>query len=188
MFEVTASSTDATRAVVQPRGDMDTSNVHLLTSVLAGQLRLGRRFVRLDLSRTTVSDRTCLDHLVPTHEHFLAARGLLALTNVDAKLAPLLHSSQLDGTLFITDGPGPGPANTPPGHGPGVIARRLARGFRSRTNYRLRMILAADRQAHHRLTHPISDEPFRARRAIAVAQRLHRCWIHARKATYLVGR
>ena len=108
-FEVTASSTDAIHAVVKPRGDMDMSNVHLLTSVLAGQLRLGRRFVRLDLSRTTVSDSSCLHHLVPTHEHFLADRGLLALTNVGSKLAPLLHSSQLDGTLFITDGPGPGP-------------------------------------------------------------------------------
>jgi anti-anti-sigma regulatory factor len=108
-FEVTVSSTAATHAVVQPCGDMDMSNVHLLTSVLAGQLRLGRRFVRLDLSRTTVSDSSCLHHLVPTHEHFVAARGLLALTNVSAKLAPLLHSTQLDGTLFITDGPGPGP-------------------------------------------------------------------------------
>ncbi|MGB8381801.1 MAG: STAS domain-containing protein [Dermatophilaceae bacterium] len=106
---MTASSTAATHAVVQPSGHLDMSNVHLLTSVLAGELRLGRRFVRLDLSRTTVSDSTCLHHLVPTHEHFLADNGLLALTNVGSKLVPLLHSSELDGTLFITDGPGPGP-------------------------------------------------------------------------------
>ena len=108
-FEVTASSTDASHAVVQPSGEMDRSNVHLLTSVLVGQLRLGRRFVRLDLSRTTVSDSTCLHELVPAHEYFLADRGLLALTNVGSKLAPLLRSSRLDGTLLITDGPGPGP-------------------------------------------------------------------------------
>lgn len=107
-FEVTTSSTDATHAVVKPSGDMNMSNVHLLTSVLAGQLRLGRRFVRLDLSRTTVSDSTCLHHLVPTHEHFLADRGLLALTNVGSNLAPLLQSTELDRTLLITDGPGPG--------------------------------------------------------------------------------
>ena len=80
-FEVRASSTAAT-AVVQPSGDMDMSNVHLLTSVLAGQLALGRRFVRLDLSRTTASDSSSLHYLVPNHEHFIAARGLLALTNV----------------------------------------------------------------------------------------------------------
>ena len=107
-FVVRASSTDATHAVVKPSGDMNMSNVHLLTSVLAGQLRLGRRFVRLDLSRTTVSDSTCLHDLVPTHEHFLADRGLLALTNVGSNLTPLMQSTELDRTLFITDGPGPG--------------------------------------------------------------------------------
>ena len=32
-FEVTASSTDASHAVVQPSGEMDRSNVHLLTLV-----------------------------------------------------------------------------------------------------------------------------------------------------------
>lgn len=108
-FEVITSRTDATHAQVQPRGEMNLTNVHLLTCVLSGQLALGRRFVRLDLSRLTVSDSACLGFLVPAHERFLADHGVLALTNVGGQLAQLLHATQLDRTLLITAGPGSDP-------------------------------------------------------------------------------
>jgi anti-anti-sigma factor len=105
-LDVTTGLTDATRAIIQVRGDLDAANCQLLTAVLDNHLRLGHRFVRLDLSELEFLDGAGLSALVAGHNRFLAARGSLILTNIGPMVVRLLGLTQLDQALLIADGPG----------------------------------------------------------------------------------
>ncbi len=115
-FEVVATRVDATHAVVRPEGEMTLSTVRLLTAVLHGQLRLGRRHVRLDVSGLRVPDCGCLRDLLPVHDQFLAADGRLTVTGAGPDLSVLLRLTGADRTLFLVD---PNPSEPPPPRAPG---------------------------------------------------------------------
>ena len=66
---------------------------------------MGRRYVRLDMGRVTVSDHGCLPALLEVHEMFLAERGLLVLTSLSPDLAGLLRRRRLERALFIAEEP-----------------------------------------------------------------------------------
>ncbi len=114
-FEVVATRVDATHAVVRPEGEMTLSTVRLLTAVLHGQLRLGRRHVRLDVSGLRVPDCGCLRDLLPVHDQFLAADGRLTVTGAGPDLSVLLRLTGADRTLFLVD---PNPSEPPPPRAP----------------------------------------------------------------------
>ena len=74
--------TDATRAVVALQGEMDLANAGLLVGVLANQLEVGRRYVRLDVSGLEFVDACGLSAILEAHNAFLAAHGNLVLTGI----------------------------------------------------------------------------------------------------------
>ena len=104
-FQVTVVHADQARAQVRATGLLDRSTVDRLTAVLETLLGWGRRHVRLDMSRVTVSDEGCLPALVRVHEMFLAEHGLLVITVPRPDLAALLRQSRLERALFIADEP-----------------------------------------------------------------------------------
>lgn len=89
------------RAAVTVDGVLDGSTVHLLTDALDSQLALGRRHVRVDLTRATISDIGVLRHLVPVHERFLLEHGLLVCDPAPAELVARIRAAHLDQILFI---------------------------------------------------------------------------------------
>jgi len=104
-LDVTTELTDDTCAVIQVRGDLDAANCQLLTAVLDNHLRLGHRFVRLDLSELQFLDAAGLRALVVGHNQFLAARGSLVLANLRPIVVRLLSLTELDQALLIADDP-----------------------------------------------------------------------------------
>ena len=102
-FEVTVVDADQARAQVRATGPLDPSTVDLLTAVLETLLGWGRRHVRLDMGRVTVSDHGCLPALLEVHEMFLAEHGLLVLTSLSPDLTALLRHSRLERALFIAE-------------------------------------------------------------------------------------
>ena len=64
-FQITVVHADQARAQVRATGPLDRSTVDLLTAVLETLPGWGRRHVRLDMSRVTVSDQGCLPALAP---------------------------------------------------------------------------------------------------------------------------
>ncbi len=103
-LEIVTERSDATRATLRLRGEMDLANADLLTAALADQLSFGHRFVRLDLSELSFLDCAGLRALVQAHNDFLAARGSLILTGIQPLLARLLAITRLDEALLIADG------------------------------------------------------------------------------------
>jgi anti-anti-sigma factor len=103
-LDVTTASSDGTRAMIRVRGDLDTANCRLLTAVLDNHLRLGHRFVRLDLSELEFLDGAGLSTLVAGHNAFLAAHGNLVLTNIGPMVVRLLSLTKLDEALLIAHG------------------------------------------------------------------------------------
>jgi anti-anti-sigma regulatory factor len=104
-FQVTVVRADQARVQVRAAGSLDASTVDRLTAVLETLLGWGRRHVRLDMSRVTVSDEGCLPALVRVHEMFLAEHGLLVITVPRPDLAALLKRRRLERALFIAEEP-----------------------------------------------------------------------------------
>ena len=104
-FQITVVHADQARARVRAAGPLDRSTVDLLTAVLEVMLAWGRRHVRLDMSRVTVSDEGCLPALAEVHERFLAEHGLLVLTLPRPDLTALLRQRRLERALFIAEEP-----------------------------------------------------------------------------------
>jgi anti-anti-sigma regulatory factor len=104
-FEVSVVHADQTRAQVKATGSLDRSTVHQLTAVLETLLGWGRRHVRLDMSRVTVSDEGSLPALIQVHEMFLAEHGILVITVPRPGLAALLRQRRLERALFICEEP-----------------------------------------------------------------------------------
>ncbi len=96
---VAGSRVDDANARVSVEGVLDLATVHLLTSVLDGQLRLGRRHVRVDLSRATVADVGCLRQLRAVNDRFRVAHGRLVLDPVTDDLRSSLRIVGLDREL-----------------------------------------------------------------------------------------
>lgn len=105
-LEIVAVPIGATQATVRLRGEVDLVTGSLVTVALREQLALGRRFVRLDLSRLTFLDCVGLRVLVEAHNEFLYASGTLVLTGVGNRVARILSLTHLDEALFVADGPG----------------------------------------------------------------------------------
>lgn len=104
-LEVTTMTLDGTHVTVQPCGEMDLSNNHLLAGVVANQLRLARRFIELDLSRLTFCDCTGLRTIVDAHNNCLRVHGTMVLTGVPSRVARLLSLTHLDEALVVDHDP-----------------------------------------------------------------------------------
>jgi anti-sigma B factor antagonist len=81
-------------------GELDLASADRLHAKLVEQRRLGRRFVRVDLSDVTFIDATALGVLVDAHHLFLKARGTLVLTGTGPRIQRLLRITGLDAVLF----------------------------------------------------------------------------------------
>jgi anti-sigma B factor antagonist len=103
-LDVTTSVMDATRATVQLAGELDLSTAGLLTAVINGQLRRGRCFLCLDISRLAFVDCAGLREIAAAHNACLGVRGTLVLTGVSERIARLLAITHLDEGLFVADG------------------------------------------------------------------------------------
>jgi anti-sigma B factor antagonist len=102
---VTVMQTDETRAVVALHGELDLANAGLVGGVLGNQLKIGRRYVRLDLSGLDFVDASGLSAIVQAHNAFLAAHGNLLLTGIGPRFARLIALTHLERDLFLVDEP-----------------------------------------------------------------------------------
>lgn len=92
---------DATRAELVAVGELDLATTDVLTTALMGQLRCGRRFLRLDVSAMSFCDCAGLGALLVAHHHIIDARGTLILTGAPPRLRRLLQLTALDTVLFL---------------------------------------------------------------------------------------
>ncbi len=100
-FAVSTLHTDATRAELVAVGQLDLATADVLTAALMGQLRSGRRYLRLDGSAMSFCDCAGLGALLAAHHHFLDARGRLILTGASPRLRRLLQLTALDTVVFL---------------------------------------------------------------------------------------
>ena len=90
-FDVRTSSCDATRANLYVSGDLDSDGAEVLSKVIAGHLRAGRRFLRLNLGGVRSLSDAATVAIARAHEQLLASRGTLILTGVEGSIEELLR-------------------------------------------------------------------------------------------------
>jgi anti-anti-sigma factor len=100
-FELTVVDLDPLRAAICAVGELGLAAREALAGLLQQQEDARRRIVRLDLSKVTSLDWSCLAILVASHHRFLELHGLLVITGVDARLARILMITGLGDSLFI---------------------------------------------------------------------------------------
>ena len=100
-YELTVVAVDPVRAAIAAAGELDLAARDALTEVLHQHVNAGRRVVRLDLSKVTFIDCSCLGILVAFHYRFLKRHGLLVITGVDARMERVLEVAGLRDGLFI---------------------------------------------------------------------------------------
>jgi anti-sigma B factor antagonist len=100
-FRLTVVDLDPLRATIRAAGELDLAARQPLTALLQQQLIAGRRIISLDLSEVTFLDCSCVGVLVAAHHRFLELRGLLVLTEVDARVARILRATGLEDSLFM---------------------------------------------------------------------------------------
>lgn len=103
-FELTVVDLDPLRAAIRAVGEFDLAARDALDGVLQQQMDARRRIVRLDLSRVTFLDCSCLGTLVAAHHRLLELHGLLVLTGVGDRIARMLRLTDLDNGLFVVPG------------------------------------------------------------------------------------
>ncbi|WAX56477.1 STAS domain-containing protein [Jatrophihabitans cynanchi] len=100
-FDVVTTTYDRFRAALRVRGGLDATSAPVLAEVIAGHLRAGRRFVRVDVLGARVCDPGAAMMLLEAHRTLLAARGTLILTGVTRALHRALELAGLAQDLFI---------------------------------------------------------------------------------------
>lgn len=100
-YELTVVARDPLRAAIRAVGELDLAARDALADALQQQEAARRRVVRVDLSKVTFIDCSCLGILVASHHRLLRRRGLLVLTGVDARIERVLKAAGLGDHLFI---------------------------------------------------------------------------------------
>lgn len=100
-FDVLTTQSDTARANLRASGTLDSSSAALLAEVIAGHVRVRRRFLRLDVADLVIADLDALDILRQAHHLVLQARGTLILTRVSATLRATFAQAGLETELFI---------------------------------------------------------------------------------------
>lgn len=100
-FDIRTTDTSAGRANLRARGILDSSSAPVLAEVIAGHVRAGRRFLRLDLADLRIADPDALEIVRRAHHLVLRARGTLILTRVPEGLRATFARAGLDTELFI---------------------------------------------------------------------------------------
>ena len=100
-FDLAVVDLDPLRAAICAVGEFDLAARDDLAEALQQQETAGRRIVRLDVSRVTFLDCSCLGVIVASHQRFLELHGLLVITGVDGAVARILTITGLAERLFI---------------------------------------------------------------------------------------
>lgn len=95
---VTALGDDSAALTID--GALDLATAEVVTAVIDDQLSIGRRFLRLDLSRLAFCDCAGLRAIVSAHEETRRSSGALELTGVQPRLRWLLAVTRLDEELL----------------------------------------------------------------------------------------
>lgn len=90
-FDVRTSSCDATRANLTVSGDLDDDGAAVLSEVIEGHIRAGRRFLRLHLGGVRGLGDAAMVVIARAHEQLLAGRGTLILTGVSGRIEAALR-------------------------------------------------------------------------------------------------
>ncbi|MDQ2749436.1 MAG: STAS domain-containing protein [Actinomycetota bacterium] len=98
---VTLTKCDATRATLRLAGELDAADAPLLGACLQYHLDMGRQYVRADLSGLAFIDSSGLEAITEAHQAFLARRGTLILTGLNARNQRLIRLVGLDAVLLI---------------------------------------------------------------------------------------
>lgn len=117
-LEIAVFTRDARQATVQASGEIDLATAPLLAAILDDQLRHGRWFLRLDLSRATFLDCAGLRTIEDAHHACSATQGALVLTGIGTTTARILKITRLDQKLRI--------------EGPDETARNISRNPRQK--------------------------------------------------------
>lgn len=100
-YALTVVDLDPLRAVIEAAGELDLAARQDLGDALRHHEDARRRFLRLDLSRVTFLDCSCLGVICAAHVRLLDRHGLLTLSGVDGPVARLLELTGLDEHLFV---------------------------------------------------------------------------------------
>ena len=90
-FDVRTSSCDAIRANLTVSGDLDDDGAAVLSEVIEGHIRAGRRFLRLHLGGVRSLGDAAMVVIARAHEQLLAGRGTLILTGVSGRIEAALR-------------------------------------------------------------------------------------------------
>lgn len=100
-FDVLLTHSDRARANLRARGTLDADSAPLLAEIIAGHVRAGRRFIRLDIGCLAFADREALLVVRRAHRLVLDARGTLILTRVTESHRLTFAAGGLERELFI---------------------------------------------------------------------------------------
>lgn len=84
---------DADRVDLAVRGNLDDETAPLVALAAGGHVRMGRRYVRLDLGEVTGMNAAGLACIAALHQQLLGCRGTLVLTNVQTELYRRLNEA-----------------------------------------------------------------------------------------------
>jgi|SRR5690348_5649284 len=101
-FSFAVVRVDPSRASLAAAGELDLAARDDLAALLAAEEAVGRTFIRLDLSKVTFMDCSCLGTLVAAHCRLLNRGGQLILTDVSGPVTRLLRATELAGRLLST--------------------------------------------------------------------------------------
>ena len=91
---------EADRVELAVRGCVDGETAPFIALAADGHLRMGRRYLRLDLGAVTAIDEAAVRRIAQLHRRLLAARGTLVLTNVPPSLFERLSEAE-SGLLMV---------------------------------------------------------------------------------------
>jgi anti-anti-sigma factor len=100
-FDVRTLRCDATRANVRVSGDLDADGAVVLTQVIDGHMRAGRRFLRLHIGGVRSMGDEAVAAIAAAHDQLLARRGTMILTGVSRPMEAVLRAATPASPLLL---------------------------------------------------------------------------------------
>lgn len=100
-FDVRTSTCDSIRANLTVSGDLDDDGAAVLSEVIDGHVRSGRRFLRLHLAGVRGLGDAAMVVIARAHEQLLTRRGTLILTGVSGRIEAALRVAAPGSPLLV---------------------------------------------------------------------------------------
>ena len=100
-FAITEQAIDSERHVLAVRGELDLFNASEFKAMFAQCIEAGRVRIIVDLAETTFVDSSGLSVLMDAFKRLRSRDGMLAIVNLNARIARILEITGLDQTFTI---------------------------------------------------------------------------------------